>query len=238
MHSPVFAPAEMEDMLALTLNFLFLCLLRQQATKEWFNVFVAFWLSAAYMYTPCVYDGEPLIDDDPVNMVFNKGAVEWARGWILFYIAYLMVDTCSELNTITTEFAVHHAVAVVAYAANCNTPFGAAILYNIFLLEPSSVLVNLRFAIRSDHYVYPQMLKTAIDVLGSPVYLYLRCVEFPHRVYRFFFEVLPTLEHDLRPTPIGLLLGQVSLAVSFLLNFYWSWQILRKMTTKLGLLGE
>ena len=222
-------------MLALAFYFLFLCLLRTATTADWFNFTVAVWITLAYYLTPSEFDGEPIRDNDPVYMVWNPGAIAWAQSWVQFYVAYLMVDTATQLNVIAHEFALHHAVALLAYAANCDSVFGAMVLFNVFVIEPSTVLVNLRFAMRSQPRKFSRATKDLVDCIAVPVYLWLRCFVFPYRLYRCFFEVLPQLDTALQPSGVSLYVGVFAISISLLLNFYWSALILKRVPAKLGL---
>ena len=218
-------------MLELATYYLFLCYVRSSLPPTCFSLVVALWISGAYLFASNTYDGEPIRDNDPVNMVWNPGAVAWARSWSLFYTAYLLVDTASQLRTIPTVFLAHHVMALLAYASNVDTAFGAMVLYNVFVMEPSTVLVNLRFALKESNC--DARILRAVDCVTVPVYLWLRCWAFPYRMYRCFYVVLPVLEPELRTSPKGLLLGRMTIFVSIVLNFYWSALILQKVPAML-----
>jgi hypothetical protein len=95
------------------------------------------------------------------------------------------------------------------------------------------VLVNLRFALRGSPQPVPKVWITAVECVGLPVYVWLRCVAFPYRVYRCFSEVLPQLSDDLWPSTLGLYIGVAAISISYLLNLYWSALILRKVPPKM-----
>ena len=217
----------MNPTLELCVLFLSLCYAQTLMPNTWFCSFVAFTLSVAYALAP--HSG------DMVYLGASPDAMVWASGWVSFYIAYLFVDTCYEMSRHNAIIVFHHIVALIGFSANAESVWGTTTLFNVFLIELSGMMANLRQIMRSDFpKAYTGWPGAAFDGVFGLVYITSRAFVFPYRMYRCFTELRLALPADQLGTDLEFYLACVSLVSSLALNVYWSFLILKKMAGKLG----
>jgi hypothetical protein len=109
--------------------------------------------------------------------------------WCQYYAAYLALDLMIHWRTMPdTLLIVHHLVAAAGYAYYSNQEITRSILFGIFLVEPSTFLLNSRILLRQ----YIGHSSVAFDLFSTAVYIGSRGLLLPF----FFYYSLVQLYHE------------------------------------------
>lgn len=101
--------------------------------------------------------------------------------WCIYYVVYLVVDLALHHNRpFDPSFIAHHVVALLSYVYLITaTDTGTNILFGIFMVESSTVLLNLRNILKTHGW-----RSLWFDLLAAAVYIAERGVRLPLFLYQ------------------------------------------------------